>query len=112
MNSFLISLIASIAWKAIMEGGQFTVGLLKKKLTEEKVNHISEQDCERIVDVVNQTPEAYTVNETVMKAYLETNKPLLDILSKVAQDNPSSITQYSFGSGDNVGRDKIVQTQQ
>ena len=36
------------------------------------------------------------------------NERLMEILSKASESGSSDITQYSFGSGDNVGRDKIV----
>ena len=50
----------------------------------------------------------YKQNELLIEGYLQTNKELLDILKKERKSDIMSVTQYSWGSGDNVGRDKIV----
>ncbi len=108
MNSELLSIISNIAWCAIKDGVQLTYNALRKKLSRKDGTCFNEEEYKKIVEIVNQMPYVYRQNELLVEGYLQTNKDLLDILSKNTDGNTNMITQYSYGSGDNIGRDKVI----
>lgn len=108
MRNEIISVISGIVWGAIKDGVKVTYNVLRKIFGEKGVDFFSKEEYEKIVKIANDIPDIYKQNELLIEGYLQTNKELLDILKKERKSDIMSVTQYSWGSGDNVGRDKIV----
>lgn len=108
MDPHIMSIVAMIAWEAIKDGVKLTYEQISKKLKEGNLQNIQNEDCKEIADILNNIPNAYKANAKLVEGYLEANEHLLTILSGMRKENYGNINQYSFGSGDNVGRDKIV----
>lgn len=108
MNSNILPIVAMIAWEAIKDGVKLTYEQIHKKLKERNLQYIQDEDCKDIAGILNNIPDAYKANIKMIEGYLETNKHLLTILSGIRTEKCGNINQYSFGSGDNIGRDKII----
>lgn len=108
MKPQILSVVAVIAWEAIKDGVKLTYTQLKKKFQERKLSQICDQDCEQIVDIINNIPDAYKLNELLVEGYLQSNLQLMDIISKCAKDATTTVAQTHYGIGDNIGHDKVV----
>jgi len=110
MESQLLSVIAAITWEAIKEGVKLTFAQLRKKLQERKIHQVQERDCEKITNIINNIPDEYRLNELLVKGWLQSNAQLIDVLSKYEKgaEETTSIFQTHYGSGDNIGHDKII----
>lgn len=107
MNSELLATVSSLAWKVIKEGTVLTYNFLSKKL-KEKNTKISDDDIKKIVEIINGTPECYKLNELLVQGYLMSNEELKSIIDRYKNIDQNIIVQYSYGSGDNIGHDKII----
>ena len=108
MNSELLSILSNLAWSAIKDGVKLTYDVLYSKINQ-AINHSPNiDDCQKIADIIDQIPDMFKQNELLVQGYLQANSQLMEILKKLPESNGITVTQYSYGSGDNVGRDKIV----
>lgn len=108
METQFLSVIAVIAWEAIKDGVKLTYTQLKKKLQEQKVFQLQEENCEQVANIINNIPEAYKLNKLLVEGYLQSNSQLMDLISKCSTDTTATVVQTHYGSGDNVGHDKVV----
>lgn len=107
MDASLLTIISSVAWEAIKEGTKVLSETIKAKL-EARKKAISDEDSIQISKITNNIPECYRLNEKLVEGYLQTNSQLISIIEHISSENRQSVTQNSYGSGDNVAGDKIV----
>ena len=105
MDSQILSIIAGIAWVAIKDGVKLTYDKLREVF---KGKVVENDECKKILEILNSIPPEYKLNEKLVEGYLESNSKLMDLLSSIVAGGNSRIVQCHTGSGDNVGGDKIV----
>lgn len=108
MNPELLPILAEIAWSAIKEGVKLTIEALSSKLRKKTDRAISDDKCEKIAQIINDIPDVYKLNQTTVQGYLESNRQLAELLKDSANTECITVYQTHYGSGDNVGRDKII----
>ncbi len=103
MEQYLVNAVALVGWEAMKDGLKLTTRKLRAAL---KGWILKEDECERITAIVNETPEAYRKNSTLLAGYLESREDFCEVISDAKMEMSNNLIQSHSGSGDNVGRDK------
>ena len=106
MNEITAIVLGGMAWDGIKMGAKFTGEKMRELL---RGWLLEPKDYETIAQEVNKIPQQYKETELFVKAYLDNNSSIKEILSHAKPDQQIVIiNQTHSGSGDSVGRDKNV----
>ncbi len=97
------AVLSGVAYDMVCSGVKFTAGTIKERFKEWVID-------DAVATVIAEELTKLELSEDHSPKYIEkqfnTSQELLTILAKI---QPSQvINQTSYGSGDNIGRDKII----
>ena len=105
MDPFTSAIASGIVWEVLKKGATVTVSYLKNALRSWL---LKDSEIEALANIANQMPNEYKLNAKLIEGYLDTNSTFSEIVARVNNSDHNTIIQTHSGSGDNVGRDKIV----
>ncbi|WP_421671451.1 GapS6a family protein [Rahnella sp. EDr1-12] len=105
MTALTTALLARAIYDLFVKGLSFTKDGIKNKLTEFITN-------DEHAEILAQKLEKLGLNEDMSEKAIEkelNNQPdIVEILKNIPETSKSTINQTHFGSGDNVGGNKII----
>lgn len=106
MEFLTSTILAGIAYDLIKNGTLISLESLKNKL---KGWLISDENLKILSQKINNIDNLDDLSEKAISKQLEQDTTVTQILANIQQDKSANIiTQTHFGSGDNVGGDKII----
>ena len=92
MEFLTSAILGGLVWDGMKETGKLTLEYLKHSLQQWK---LKDSDCEKIVEIINESPKEYKKTEKFVTAFIDDNKEICKIIDDVnsSKSNNKVITQ-------------------
>ena len=107
MSALTTAILARGIYDIFSTGLSYTKEGIKKKLTEFIT---SDQHVEILADKLEKLSVNEDMSQKAIEKVLNTQPDIVEILQNIPEGSTTTINQAHFGTGDNVGGNKIVNT--
>jgi hypothetical protein len=105
MSALTTALLARGIYDLFVKGLSFTKDGIKSKLTEFITN---DEHAEKLAKKIAKLDFNEDMSEKAIEKKLNNQPDIIEILKNIPETSTTTINQQHFGSGDNVGGNKII----